>query len=92
MSQVRLVGLDRRLSFAHHITTAADLPSAFALWERGFRPNVELNQGLATDGMSTLPPASRFGRIERASRAVALPDQHRLVNLPGRTPCVPGSA
>ena len=65
--------------------------------ERGFRPNVELNQSLATDGMSTLLPDSRFGiyarnqtmrllpllarfgrgfggRIERASRAVTLPD------------------
>ncbi len=82
---------------AHHIATAADLPAAFTLWERGFRPNVELNQSLATDGMSTLLPASRFGilarnqamrvlpllarygrgfggRIERASRAVTLPD------------------
>ena len=83
---------------AHHIATAADVPTAFALWERGFRSNVELNQGLATDGMSTLLPASRFGifarnqsmrvlpllarfgrgfggRIERASRAVTLPDR-----------------
>ena len=82
---------------ANHIATAADLPAAFTLWERGFRPNVELNQGLATDGMSTLLPDSRFGiftrnqtmrlipllarfgrgfggRIERASRAVTLPD------------------
>jgi hypothetical protein len=82
---------------AHQIATSADLPTAFALWERGFRSNVELNQGLATDGMSTLLPASRFGifarnqsmrvlplfarygrgfggRIERASRAVNLPD------------------
>jgi 2-polyprenyl-6-methoxyphenol hydroxylase-like FAD-dependent oxidoreductase len=82
---------------AHHIDTAADLPTAFALWEAGFRSSVELNQGLATDGMSTLLPASRFGifarnqsmrvmpllarygrgfggRIERASRAVTLPD------------------
>ena len=82
---------------ANHIATAADLPAAFTLWERGFRPNVELNQSLATDGMSTLLPDSRFGifarnqtmrlipllarfgrgfggRIERASRAVTLPD------------------
>lgn len=82
---------------ANHIATAADLPSAFTLWERGFRPNVELNQSLATDGMSTLLPNSRLailarnqtmrvvpllarygrgfgGRIERASRAVTLPD------------------
>ena len=82
---------------AHHIATAADLPTAFTLWERGFRPNVELNQSLATGGMSTLLPDSRFGifarnqsmrvlpllarygrgfggRIERASRAITLPD------------------
>lgn len=82
---------------ASHIATAADLPAALAVWERGFRPNVELNQSLATDGMSTLLPDSRFGifarnqtmrvlpllarygrgfggRIERASRAVTLPD------------------
>jgi 2-polyprenyl-6-methoxyphenol hydroxylase-like FAD-dependent oxidoreductase len=82
---------------AHHIAAATDVPTAFALWESGFRSNVELNQGLATDGMSTLLPASRFGifarnqsmrvlpllarygrgfggRIERASRAVILPD------------------
>lgn len=82
---------------ANHIATAADLSTAFTLWERGFRPNVDLNQSLATDGMSTLLPDSRFGifarnqtmrvlpllarygrgfggRIERASRAVTLPD------------------
>lgn len=82
---------------ANHIATVADLPAALTLWERGFRPNVELNQSLATDGMSTLLPDSRFGifarnqtmrllpllarygrgfggRIERASRAVTLPD------------------
>jgi 2-polyprenyl-6-methoxyphenol hydroxylase-like FAD-dependent oxidoreductase len=82
---------------AHHIATAADLPTAFALWEADFRANVARNQGLAADGMSTLLPASRIGifarnqsmrvlpllarygrgfggRIERASRAVKLPD------------------
>lgn len=82
---------------AHHIATAIDLPTAFALWEDGFRSNVQRNQALATDGMSTLLPASRWGifarnqsmrvlpllarygrgfggRIERASRAVTLPD------------------
>jgi 2-polyprenyl-6-methoxyphenol hydroxylase-like FAD-dependent oxidoreductase len=82
---------------AHHIAAATDVPTAFALWEAGFRSNVERNQGLASDGMSTLLPASRFGifvrnqsmrvlpllarfgrgfggRIERASRAVTLPD------------------
>jgi 2-polyprenyl-6-methoxyphenol hydroxylase-like FAD-dependent oxidoreductase len=82
---------------AHHIATAVDLLTAFALWEAGFRANVARNQGLAADGMSTLLPASRIGifarnqsmrvlpllarygrgfggRIERASRAVKLPD------------------
>lgn len=82
---------------AHHIATATDLSTAFALWERGFRSNVQRNQALAGDGMSTLLPASRSGifarnqsmrvlpllarygrgfggRIERASRAVTLPD------------------
>jgi 2-polyprenyl-6-methoxyphenol hydroxylase-like FAD-dependent oxidoreductase len=90
---------------AHHIATATDPSTAFALWERGFRSNVELNQGLATDGMSTLLPASRFrifarnqsmrllpllarygrgfgGRIERASRAVTLPDWKPQVTRP----------
>jgi 2-polyprenyl-6-methoxyphenol hydroxylase-like FAD-dependent oxidoreductase len=82
---------------AHHIAAAADITTAFALWESGFRSNVKRNQELATDGMSTLLPASRLGifarnqsmrvlpllarygrgfggRIERASRAVTLPD------------------
>ncbi len=82
---------------AHAITTFQDLPTAFGVWERGFRANVEQNQRLATDGMATLLPASRVGvfarnqsmrvlpilarfgrgfggRIERASRAVTLPD------------------
>jgi 2-polyprenyl-6-methoxyphenol hydroxylase-like FAD-dependent oxidoreductase len=82
---------------AHHLATEADAAMAFELWEKQFRPNAHLNQGLATDGMSTLLPASRFGilarnqsmrvlplvarfgrglggRIERASRAVTLPD------------------
>jgi 2-polyprenyl-6-methoxyphenol hydroxylase-like FAD-dependent oxidoreductase len=82
---------------ARELATSPDLLTAFALWEQSFRPNVESNQALATDGMSTLLPASRFGifarnqamrvlpmlsrfgrgfggRIERASRAVTLPD------------------
>jgi 2-polyprenyl-6-methoxyphenol hydroxylase-like FAD-dependent oxidoreductase len=82
---------------AHRIATATDLSMAFTLWERDFRPNVLSNQALATGGMSTLLPASRWGifarnqsmrvlpllarygrgfggRIERASRAVTLPD------------------
>ena len=65
-----LAGVDRRLSLAHHIATAADLPTAFTLWERGFRPNVELNQSLATagcrhccliPGSASLPATSRCG-------------------------------
>jgi 2-polyprenyl-6-methoxyphenol hydroxylase-like FAD-dependent oxidoreductase len=81
----------------HQLAAESDPATAFDLWEKGFRPNVELNQALATDGMSTLLPASRLGvfmrnqsmrvlpvlagfgrgfggRIERASRAVTLPD------------------
>ena len=82
---------------AHHLAAERAPATAFDLWETEFRPNVELNQALATDGMSTLLPASRLGvfmrnqsmrvlpllvrfgrgfggRIERASRAVTLPD------------------
>ena len=82
---------------AHHLGEGSDPTTAFDLWETEFRPIVELNQALATDGMSTLLPASRLGifmrnqtmrvlpvlarlgrgfggRIERASRAVTLPD------------------
>lgn len=58
---------------AHQIATAADVPAAFALWERGFRSNVELNQGLATDGMSALLPASRFGVFARNQSMRVLP-------------------
>jgi 2-polyprenyl-6-methoxyphenol hydroxylase-like FAD-dependent oxidoreductase len=83
---------------AHHISTSPDIGGALALWESGFRSNVESNQRLATDGMATLLPGSRFaifarnqtmrvlpvlarlgrgfgGRIERASRAVVLPEE-----------------
>jgi 2-polyprenyl-6-methoxyphenol hydroxylase-like FAD-dependent oxidoreductase len=82
---------------AHQLAVSQDPATAFTLWENAFRPNVEQNQGLATDGLSTLLPASRMGifarnqsmrvlpllarygrgfggRIERASRAVTLPD------------------
>jgi 2-polyprenyl-6-methoxyphenol hydroxylase-like FAD-dependent oxidoreductase len=82
---------------AHHLAAEHAPATAFDLWEKQFRPNVELNQALATEGMSTLLPASRLGifarnqsmralpllarfgrgfggRIERASRAVTLPD------------------
>src|SRR6476469_9985196 len=50
---------------AHHLAEEPDPTTAFELWEKGFRPNVELNQALATDGMSTLLPASRFGIFAR---------------------------
>jgi 2-polyprenyl-6-methoxyphenol hydroxylase-like FAD-dependent oxidoreductase len=82
---------------AHHLSEESDPATAFDLWEKEFRPNFGFNQALATDGMSTLLPASRLGiftrnqsmrvlpllarfgrgfggRIERASRAVTLPD------------------
>ena len=39
---------------AHHISTSPDIGRALALWERGFRSNVEQNQRLATHGMATL--------------------------------------
>jgi len=82
---------------ASQLARTPDPATAFGLWERAFRPNVAQNQDLATDGLSTLLPASRMsifarnqsmrllpllgrygrgfgGRIERASRAVTLPD------------------
>jgi 2-polyprenyl-6-methoxyphenol hydroxylase-like FAD-dependent oxidoreductase len=82
---------------AHRLAETPDPAEAFRLWEKQFRPNVAQNQNLATDGLSTLLPASRLGifarnqsmrvlpllarygrgfggRIERASRAVTLPD------------------
>jgi 2-polyprenyl-6-methoxyphenol hydroxylase-like FAD-dependent oxidoreductase len=46
---------------AHHIAGSDDPPMALALWEKGFRANVEQNQRLASDGMATLLPASRLG-------------------------------
>jgi 2-polyprenyl-6-methoxyphenol hydroxylase-like FAD-dependent oxidoreductase len=82
---------------AHHLARATDPAAAFTLWEKAFRPNVEQNQRLATDGLKTLLPASRAGifarnqamrllpllaryglgfggQVERASRAMTLPD------------------
>ena len=35
---------------AYHISTSPDIGGALALWERGFRPNVEQNQRLAPTG------------------------------------------
>jgi 2-polyprenyl-6-methoxyphenol hydroxylase-like FAD-dependent oxidoreductase len=81
---------------ARNLAVVPDPVTAFAVWEQGFRPNVEANHALATEGMSMLLPASRAGivvrnqamralpllsrfgrgfggRIERASRAVSLP-------------------
>jgi 2-polyprenyl-6-methoxyphenol hydroxylase-like FAD-dependent oxidoreductase len=58
---------------AHHLAEGSDPVTAFGLWEKGFRPNVELNQALATDGMSTLLPASRFGIFTRNQMMRALP-------------------
>jgi hypothetical protein len=50
-----------------------DPATAFGLWEKGFRPNVELNQALATGGMSTLLPASRLGIFARNQSMRLLP-------------------
>jgi 2-polyprenyl-6-methoxyphenol hydroxylase-like FAD-dependent oxidoreductase len=58
---------------AHHLAEEPDPTTAFELWEKGFRPNVELNQALATDGMSTLLPASRFGIFARNQMMRVLP-------------------
>lgn len=44
---------------ADHMTQASDLSTALAVWEKGFRPNVQENQRLATHGMAVLVPASR---------------------------------
>ena len=58
---------------AHAITTSPDLPTAFGVWEPGFRANVEQNQRLATDGMATLLPASRVGIFARNQSMRVLP-------------------
>ncbi len=50
---------------AHHLAAESDPATALDLWENEFRPNVVLNQALATDGMSTLLPASRLGIFAR---------------------------
>jgi 2-polyprenyl-6-methoxyphenol hydroxylase-like FAD-dependent oxidoreductase len=58
---------------AHHLA-AGDAPvAALELWEKEFRPNVELNQALATDGMSTLVPASQLGIFARNQMMRVLP-------------------
>jgi 2-polyprenyl-6-methoxyphenol hydroxylase-like FAD-dependent oxidoreductase len=58
---------------AHHLAEASDPATAFDLWENEFRPNVELNQALATEGMSTLLPATRFGILARNQTMRVLP-------------------
>ena len=58
---------------AHHISTSPDIRDALALWEYGFRPNVEQNQRLATDGMATLLPASRLGILRSRSSVDSTP-------------------
>lgn len=63
---------------AHHIAVAPDMQSALAEWERNFRPNVEQNQRLATDGMAILLPASRLGIFARNQSMRVLPILARL--------------
>ncbi len=63
---------------AHHISTSPDIGRALALWERGFRSNVEQNQRLATHGMATLLPASRFAIFARNQTMRVLPVLARL--------------
>ena len=58
---------------AHHISTSPDIGRALALWEGGFRSNVEQNQRLATHGMATLLPASRFAIFARNQTMRVLP-------------------
>ena len=63
---------------AHHISKSPDIGRALALWERGFRSNVEQNQRLATHGMATLVPASRFAIFARNQTMRVLPVLARL--------------
>ena len=58
---------------AFHIATSPDIGGALALWESGFRANVEQNQRLAADGMATLLPGSRFGIFARNQSMRVLP-------------------
>jgi 2-polyprenyl-6-methoxyphenol hydroxylase-like FAD-dependent oxidoreductase len=58
---------------AHHLGAQPDPAVAFDLWENEFRPNVELNQALAADGMSTLLPASRLAILARNQMMRVLP-------------------
>jgi 2-polyprenyl-6-methoxyphenol hydroxylase-like FAD-dependent oxidoreductase len=63
---------------AHHLGAQSDPKTAFSLWENEFRPNVELNQALASHGMSTLLPASRLGVLARNQMLRVLPLLARL--------------
>jgi 2-polyprenyl-6-methoxyphenol hydroxylase-like FAD-dependent oxidoreductase len=58
---------------ANHLGRSPAIGDALALWERGFRSNVEQNQRLATDGMATLLPASRLGIFARNQSMRVLP-------------------
>ena len=58
---------------AHHLADAHASATSFDLWERRFRPNVEVNQALAIDGMSTLLPVSRLGIFMRNQSMRVLP-------------------
>lgn len=58
---------------AHRLGAEPDPMTAFELWENEFRPNVDANQALASDGMSTLLPASRLGIFARNQTMRALP-------------------
>ena len=57
----------------HRLAAEADPATALDLSENEFRPNVALNQALATDGMSTLLPASRLGIFARNQTMRVLP-------------------
>lgn len=58
---------------ARRLGAEADPLTAFELWENEFRSNVAANQALASDGMSTLLPASRLGIFARNQTMRALP-------------------
>jgi 2-polyprenyl-6-methoxyphenol hydroxylase-like FAD-dependent oxidoreductase len=53
---------------AHHLAAESDSATAFDLWERQFRPNVELNQALATDGCRHCCPRRRSASSRVSNR------------------------
>jgi 2-polyprenyl-6-methoxyphenol hydroxylase-like FAD-dependent oxidoreductase len=63
---------------ARNLAAVPDPPPAFAVWEHGFRPNVEATYALATEGMSMLLPASRAGIVIRNQAMRMLPLLSRL--------------